>query len=270
MKFLNHLTLGQYVPASSIVHSIDPRAKIISVVVVLSGIFAVNRIDSFLLWAVVLFVVVKLSKLPLSMVLRSARPVIILVLFTSLIHLFFTKGEIIFQYGFLTITLEGVMMAVKIGLRLVLLVMYAGILTLTTSPTELSDGLESIFSPLKRFGFPAHEMAMMMTIAIRFIPTLLDETDRIVKAQIARGAELDQGGIIKRIRSFIPILVPLFVIVFQRADELAVAMESRNYKGGEGRTRMYPLVWSFKESIFMLFTILTTLLIILLDKRIWL
>jgi len=270
MKFLNHLTLGQYVPASSIVHSIDPRAKIISVVVVLSGIFAVNRIDSFLLWAVVLFVVVKLSKLPLSMVLRSARPVIILVLFTSLIHLFFTKGEIIFQYGFLTITLEGVMMAVKIGLRLVLLVMYAGILTLTTSPTELADGLESIFSPLKRFGFPAHEMAMMMTIAIRFIPTLLDETDRIVKAQIARGAELDQGGIIKRIRSFIPILVPLFVIVFQRADELAVAMESRNYKGGEGRTRMYPLVWSFKESIFMLFTILTTLLIILLDKRIWL
>jgi energy-coupling factor transport system permease protein len=270
MKFLNHLTLGQYVPADSVIHRMDPRAKIIGVVMVLSGIFAVHRVEGFLLWSLLLLIVVKLSKLPISMVLRSARPVTILVLFTSLIHLFFTKGEVIFQYAFLSITREGVLMAVKISLRLVLLVMYAGLLTLTTSPTELAGGLESIFSPLKRFGFPAHEMAMMMTIAIRFIPTLLDETDRIVKAQIARGAELDQGGIMKRIRSFIPILVPLFVIVFQRAEDLAVAMESRNYRGGEGRTRMYPLVWSLKETVFMLVAALVTFLVIMWDKRVWL
>jgi energy-coupling factor transport system permease protein len=203
----------------------------------------------------------------MSMVLRTAKPVLFLILFTGLIHLFFSQGTPVFQWGIFKITQEGIRMAFKMGFRLFLLVLYAGTLTLTTSPTELADGLERLFSPLKPLGFPAHEMAMMMTIAIRFIPTLLDETDRIMKAQLARGADLDRGGIFKRLRAFIPVLIPLFVIVFQRADDLAVAMESRNYRGGAGRTRMNPLTWRMLDSVTLVLALSITLVLSLLDAR---
>lgn len=267
MKFLNHLTLGQYVPTGSIVHRTDPRTKIVATLFFLAGVFLADHGAVFALWAATLGVIVVLARLPVSMVLRTAKPVLFLILFTGLIHLFFSQGTPVFQWGILKITQEGIRMAFKMGFRLFLLVLYAGTLTLTTSPTELADGLERLFSPLKPLGFPAHEMAMMMTIAIRFIPTLLDETDRIMKAQLARGADLDRGGLFRRLRAFIPVLIPLFVIVFQRADDLAVAMESRNYRGGAGRTRMNPLTWRMLDSVTLVLALSITLVLSFLDAR---
>jgi energy-coupling factor transport system permease protein len=267
MKFLNNMTLGQYVPVDSPVHAMDPRCKILATLFCLIGVFMVREPLGFALWCIFFAAVVSAAKIPVRLVLSTIRPVWILVAFTSVIHLFFTQGTPVFAWGMIRITHEGIIMAVRMGLRLMLLVMFAGMLTLTTSPTELADGLESLFSPFKRFGFPAHEMAMMMTIALRFIPTLLNETDRIMKAQIARGAELERGGPLRRLRAFVPVLVPLFVIVFQRADDLATAMEARNYTGGEGRTRMNPLEWSPRDSAALIFSLLFAIAAIALDGR---
>ena len=241
MKFLDHLTFGQYIPTDSFIHNADPRSKIIGIVILLTGVFLVRHPSAFAVWTVVLLLIILMSKLSVKLVLNSAKPVMILVIFTAFIHFFFTSGEPLFRIGFLKITYEGLKMGLYMGLRLLFLVLFASILTLTTSPIELADGLESIFSPLKTIGFPAHELAMMMTIALRFIPTLLDETDRIMKAQLARGADLDRGNLWKRLKAFIPVLIPLFVIVFQRADDLATAMEARCYKG----------VWAERECIHL-------------------
>jgi energy-coupling factor transport system permease protein len=232
------------------------------------GIFLVRGPLGFTMWGLLFPALVATSKIPARLVLSTVKPVWILVAFTAVIHLFFTGGEPIFSWGILKITREGVVMASRMGLRLMLLIMFAGMLTLTTSPTELADGLESLFSPFRRFGFPAHELAMMMTIALRFIPTLLNETERIMKAQIARGAELERGGPLRRLRAFIPVLVPLFVIVFQRADDLATAMEARNYTGGEGRTRMNPLKWTARDTVALVFSLLFSLSAVLLDGRV--
>jgi energy-coupling factor transport system permease protein len=209
-----------------------------------------------------------LSRLPLRLVLGQVRPVLFLVLLTAILHLLFTPGVALWHWGVLSVTREGVDMAFRMGTRILLLVLFAGLLTLTTSPTELSDGLERLLSPLGRFGFPAHEMAMMTTIALRFIPTLLDETDRIMKAQLSRGADLDRGGLFRRLRAFVPVLVPLFFIVFQRADDLAVAMEARGYRGGVGRTRLHPLVWKFRDTLALGVTFLLLIGVSLLDYRI--
>ena len=255
MKFLNNLTFGQYVPADSPVHSLDPRCKILAVPVVLTGIFMAGHVAAFAAWAGLLAALAWYSRLPFRLVLNSAKPVLILVAFTALIHIFFTDGTPILKLGFVTITREGVAAAAQMGLRLLLLVLFASFLTLTTKPMELSDGLERLFSPLVRFGFPAHELAMMMTIALRFIPTLLTETDRIMKAQLARGASFDRGSLWKRLKAFIPVLIPLVVIVFQRAEELATAMEARCYRGGEGRTRMRPLRWSGRDTAALAATV---------------
>lgn len=267
MKFLNHLTLGQYVPADSPVHRLDPRCKILSVVILLSGIFLMKHPVPFVAWGLFLLVLSRFSRIPFMVVMRGARPVVILVLFTAAIHLFLTKGTIIWEWGWFSITEEGVVMALRMGSRLFFLVLYAGFLTLTTSPMELSDGLERLFKPLQRIGFPAHEMAMMMTIALRFIPTLFDETDRILRAQLARGADLDQGGLFRRMKAFIPVLVPLFVIVFQRAEDLALAMEARCYRGGVGRSRMNPLEWKISDTLAIAATAVIVTLFILLDAR---
>ncbi len=267
MKFLNNMTLGQYVPVESPIHALDPRCKIVSTLFCLIGVFMVREPLGFILWCAFFAVIVSASRIPARLVFSTIKPVWILVAFTSVIHLFFTQGSPVVTWGIIRITHEGIIMAVRMGLRLMLLVMFAGSLTLTTSPTELADGLESLFSPFKRVGFPAHEMAMMMTIALRFIPTLLNETDRIMKAQIARGADLERGGPLRRLRAFIPVLVPLFVIVFQRADDLATAMEARNYTGGEGRTRMNPLEWSRGDSAGLVITLLFSVAAVVLDGR---
>jgi len=269
MRFLDHLTFGQYVPADSFVHNIDPRSKIIGTVVLLTGIFLVKHPSAFAVWSAILIAVILMSKLSVKLVLNSVKPIMILVLFTVFIHFFFTGGEPLLKMGFVKITYEGVRMGVYMGLRLLFLILFASLLTLTTSPIELADGLESIFSPLKKVGFPAHELAMMMTIALRFIPTLLDETDRIMKAQLARGADLDRGNLWKRLKAFIPVLIPLFVIVFQRADDLAIAMEARCYKGGKGRTRMYPLEWKGRDTVSLLVLLSVIVVLTLLDRGLY-
>jgi energy-coupling factor transport system permease protein len=260
MRFMNHMTFGQYIPVDSFIHRLDPRGKILSTTLLLTGIFLMGHFPVFILWGGALLILAAMSRLPVRLVLAGARPVLILVLFTGILHLFFTGGTPVASFGPLEITREGIRLAAMMSTRLVFLVLFASFLTLTTSPMELADGIERLFSPFVRFGFPAHELAMMMTISLRFIPTLLDETDRIMKAQVARGAKFDQGSFFCRMKSFLPVLVPLFVIVFQRADDLAVAMESRCYTGGGGRSRMNPLAWKGNDS-FALFCVAAFILL---------
>lgn len=249
MAVMNGLTLGQYIPAKSPLHSLDPRCKILLAVIAMISIFIFTSFAALVLWGILLAVLVMLSRIPARAVLRSARPILALVIFTSVLHIFWTPGEVIARFWVFKITDAGLTMALRMALRLFFLVLYAGMLTLTTSPSELSDGLESIMRPFSRIGLPAHEIAMMITIALRFIPTLFEETDRILKTQISRGADFDSGGLLKRAKAYIPVLIPLFVLLFQRADTLALAMESRCYHGGQGRVRMYPLCWQRRDSI---------------------
>jgi len=250
MPFLDHLSLGQYVPANSFVHSLDPRCKVLGVMALITSIFVASASPwPYVIWSAFAVFLCALSKISIKNVLISTKPAIVLVVFTVIVNLFFAEGKELFRISFISITKEGLLAGVKMGLRLYFLILFANMTMMTTSPLELSDGIESLLTPLKRFGVPAHEFAMMMTIALRFIPTLLEETDRIMKAQLARGADLDSGGIVKRLKAFMPVLVPLFVIVFQRADELAVAMEARCYRGGVGRSRMKPLHWTAKDAI---------------------
>ena len=247
--FSGGIALGQYIPADSFLHRLDPRCKILLTVAAMAVIFACSSFPALALLGLLLPVIIRVSKVPARAVLSSARPVLVLIVFTACLHLFWTSGRVIFQFGFIRITLEGCLLALRMSLRLLYLVLYAGLLTLTTSPSELSDGLESLMSPFSRFGLPAHEIAMMMSIALRFIPTLFEETQRIIKSQKSRGADFDSGGLYKRAKAYIPVLIPLFVMVFQRADTLAAAMEARCYRGGRGRVRMFPLAWGGRENL---------------------
>ena len=237
-----NITLGQFVPGDSAVHRLDPRTKILAMIAYIVLVFLVQSMAAFAVPFLFVALALLLSGVPLSYVWSSLKPMRWLIAFMFLINLFFTQGErVLFSWWIVRVTAEGVRQAVFISLRLILLVAGTSLLTLTTSPIALTDGLERLLKPLARIRFPAHELAMMMTIALRFIPTLLEETDRIRKAQMARGADFESGGLIARARAMVPILVPLFVSAFRRADELAMAMESRCYHGGEGRTRMREL-----------------------------
>ena len=237
-----NITLGQFVPGDSAVHRLDPRTKILAMIAYIVLVFLVQSMAAFAVPFLFVALALLRSGVPLSYVWSSLKPMRWLIAFMFLINLFFTQGErVLFSWWIVRVTAEGVRQAVFISLRLILLVAGTSLLTLTTSPIALTDGLERLLKPLARIRFPAHELAMMMTIALRFIPTLLEETDRIRKAQMARGADFESGGLIARARAMVPILVPLFVSAFRRADELAMAMESRCYHGGEGRTRMREL-----------------------------
>ncbi len=270
MPLMKGMVLGQYIPADSLLHRLDPRCKIFLAIAAMAAIFMCEGFFSLIAWCALLPFVVFLSKVPLSAVLRSAKPVLVLIIFTSFLHLFWTQGtNVIFRLGPFTATMEGLIMALRIGLRLYLLVLYAGLLTLTTSPSELSDGLEAIMKPFQRIGFPAHEIAMMMTIALRFIPTLFEETERILNAQVSRGASFDTGGLVARAKAYMPVLIPLFVLVFKRADTLASAMESRCYRGGKGRVRMYPLKWGCIENTVLIIFMLFITIAFTLDKTGW-
>ena len=236
------MTLGQFLPGDSPVHRLDPRTKILLMVAYIVRVFLVGRLPVFLLPAAFVVGVVLLARVPLRYLGSSVRPIRWLLVFMFIINLFFTQGRtVLVEWWIFRITQESLRQAVFITLRLLLLVMGTSLLTLTTSPIVLTDGLERLLKPLAVFRFPAHELAMMMTIALRFIPLLMEEVERIQKAQMARGADFTSGNLIVRARSMIPILVPLFVSAFRRADELAMAMESRCYHGGEGRTRMREL-----------------------------
>ena len=238
---LNDIQIGRYLPGDSFLHRMDPRVKIVLLFFYLLLVFFVENVAGFLALGISIALLMIVSQVPLGMQLRSIRPILWIVLFTFGVHLFMTPGTELFAVGPLSATLEGLMRGVYIGLRLILLILLSTLLTLTTSPLRLTDGLEALLSPLRRVGVPVHELSMMMTIALRFIPTLLEELDRIMKAQKARGADFEHGSIVRRMRAIVPVLVPLFLSAFRRADELAMAMEARCYRGGEGRTQMKEL-----------------------------
>lgn len=238
---IRDITIGQYFPGESSLHRADPRIKIILTLLFMVLIFLVNTFFGYLLVALFTTLIIVISGIPFKYTLKGLKPVIIIILFAAAINIFTVPGRTIFEYGFIHPTYEGVIEAFKITFRLILLISGASLLTLTTTPILLTDGMEKLMEPMKKVGVPTHEIAMMMSIALRFIPTLLEETEKIIKAQSARGADFDTGNIMQRAKSFIPVLVPLFVSAFRRADELATAMEARCYRGSEGRTRMKQL-----------------------------
>ena len=238
---LKDITIGQYFPGQSAVHRLDPRMKIILTMLYIVALFVADNFQGLLLSAVFAAAGYLISGIPLSLIRKSMKPVIPIIVFTAVLNMLFVEGREIFRLGFLKITLEGVVLAVLMVTRIICLIAGSSLLTYTTSPIALTDAIEQLLVPLKRLKMPVHELAMMMTIALRFIPTLIEETDKIMSAQKARGADIESGGLMQRIRALIPILIPLFVSSFRRAYELAMAMECRCYHGGEGRTRMKQL-----------------------------
>ena len=238
---LSDITIGQFFPGKSTVHRIDPRMKLILIVAFIVVLFVIRNAFSFLLLAISLGAVFFTAKIPARAIWRGVKPILPLILFTAVLNIFFVEGKVLVSFWIFRITDAGLKTAALMAVRIVLLIAGSSLLTYTTSPIALTDAIERLFGPLKVIHFPVHEMAMMMTIALRFIPTLLEETDKIMSAQKARGADLETGGILKRAKALIPILIPLFVSAFRRAEELALAMECRCYRGGEGRTRMKQL-----------------------------
>ncbi|MCL2564923.1 MAG: energy-coupling factor transporter transmembrane protein EcfT [Defluviitaleaceae bacterium] len=252
-----NITIGQYYPASSKIHSLDPRTKLLALFVFIIILFSAPNAFGYVVSALGLFGVILMSKVPVKFMLKGLRNVFFIIIFTVVLNVFFVPGEtVLFQLGFLRVTLEGLFAAARMACRLVLLIIASSVLTLTTSPIELTDGIEHALKPFKKIGVPAHEIAMMMTIALRFIPTLMEETDRIMKAQISRGADFGSGNLVQKAKAIIPLLVPLFISAFRRADELALAMESRCYRGDENRTRMKVLKRGRIDYIFYLSLIL--------------
>lgn len=262
---MRDITLGQYFPADSVIHRLDPRVKILSLIAYIVLIFCTFNFASLAFLAAVVLLIVLLSKVPLKMYLKSLKVIIVIVAITSLLNLFYGTGEPIFQWGFIKVTWDGVKNAIFVCVRIICLILFSSVLTFTTSPTDLTDALERLMKPLTIFHIKVHEIAMMMTIALRFVPTLLEETDKIMAAQKARGADMESGGLITRIKALVPILVPLFVSAFRRAYELAVAMECRCYRGGEGRTRMKQLRLAKRDYISIVFTLLVIAGVILMN-----
>ncbi len=238
---IRDITLGQYYQIESIVHRLDPRVKLLSTVLFMISLFLVNNFSGYAIAVLFLASVIYISKVPFKFMIRGMKPILIILFITITVNLFLTPGEAIFQFWKITITKEGAIQAGMMGLRLSFLIIGSSIMTLTTTPNQLTDGMEKGLWPLKKIYVPVHEIAMMMSIALRFIPILLEETDKIMKAQLARGADFESGNIFRRVKAMIPILVPLFVSAFRRANDLAMAMEARCYRGGEGRTKMKPL-----------------------------
>lgn len=241
------ITIGQYYPVKSILHQLDPRTKIIGTLVFAISIFFLKNFWSFLPATLFLAGCILLSKVPFSYVLKGMKPVLVLLLFTVVFNVFLTPGEPLVQFWIFHITREGIRAALLTIFRLSYLILGTSLMTFTTTPNQLTDGLESLLSPLKKIKVPVHELAMMMSIALRFIPILMEETEKIRKAQMARGADFENGNLFQKMKNMIPLLVPLFVSAFRRADDLAVAMEARGYHGGEGRTKMKPLHYAPRD-----------------------
>lgn len=243
----SEMALGQYYPAESMIHRLDPRSKLLIASALIVGIFFVHRLEGLAGFAAIICLMAVLAQVPLGYLLRSLRPLLVVIILTFAVNALFTPGEAVASVWIITVTREGIQRGLFMTIRLVLLITASSLLTLTTSPMALTDGLERTLSPFRRVGVPAHEFAMMMTIALRFIPTLLEEADRTMKAQMARGADFESGSLVRRAKSFIPLLVPLFIGAFRRADDLAVAMEARCYRGGEGRTRFKVIRMGFRD-----------------------
>ncbi len=246
---LRDITLGQYYQSDSVIHRLDPRVKLVSTLIFIISLFVSNNIPGYIIAALFLAVVIKISKVPFKFMIRGMKSIVVLLFITVIFNVFLTPGEPLFTIWKLTITKEGLRTAGFMAVRLAFLIIGSSVMTLTTTPNNLTDGLEKLLSPLKVLRVPVHEVSMMMSIALRFIPILLEETDKIMKAQIARGADFDSGGLIKKAKGMVPLLVPLFISAFRRANDLAMAMEARCYRGGEKRTKMKPLQYKKRDVI---------------------
>ena len=254
---MKDITLGQYFPGKSPIHRLDPRAKLVLTFVYITALFLAKGFVTYGVMLAWLITAISLSRIPVRLFIKGLRPLLLIVTLTGLLNIFYTEGQILAQWWIFRITLEGLLMAGRMILRILMLVTGTFLLTYTTSPIQLTDALERLLGPLKRIRVPVHELAMMMTIALRFIPTLIEEADKIMNAQRARGADFDSGNIVRRARALTPLLIPLFVSAFRRAEDLACAMECRCYHGGEGRTRLRILVMRGAD-----IAILTSLLLI--------
>ncbi len=246
---LRDITLGQYYQADSVIHRLDPRVKLSATVLFIISLFVVDNWIGYVIAAVFLACMVKISGVPFRFMVKGMKSIVFLLLIAVGFNLFLTPGKAVFSVWKLTITEEGVRIAVMMAVRLVFLIIGSSLMTLTTTPNNLTDGMEKLMAPLKIFHVPVHEVAMMMSIALRFIPILLEETDKIMKAQIARGADFESGNLVKKVKAMVPLLVPLFISAFRRANDLAMAMEARCYRGGEHRTKMKPLIYHKRDRI---------------------
>ena len=251
---LRDITLGQYYPAKSVIHRLDPRVKLLGTIIFIVTLFAFGSISSYIAATVFLFGVIKLSRVPLKFMTKGLKAIFVLMMVTVLFNLFLTPGTVIWQFWILKITREGLRTAVYMAVRLIYLVLGSSVMTLTTTPNDLTDGMEKGLGFLKKIHVPVHEIAMMMSIALRFIPILMEETEKIMKAQTARGADFESGNLLQRARNLVPLLVPLFISAFRRANDLAMAMEARGYHGGSGRTKMRPL--QYKKSDYAAYLVL--------------
>ncbi|MBE5844941.1 MAG: energy-coupling factor transporter transmembrane protein EcfT [Butyrivibrio sp.] len=263
---LRDITLGQYYQTESVLHRLDPRVKIVGTLLFLVSLFIVDNFIGYILAGLFLLIAIKLSRVPLKFIFKGMKAIYLLLLITMLFNLFLTPGTPIFTFWKLKITIEGVKIAAMMGVRLVFLITGSSLMTLTTTPNQLTDGLEKLMNPLKKVHVPVHEISMMMSIALRFIPILLEETDKIMKAQMARGADFESGSLINRAKSLIPLLVPLFISAFRRANDLAMAMEARCYRGGEGRTKMKPLIYRKIDFVAYIVIVVYLVLCIALGK----
>ena len=254
---LRDITLGQYYPADSVVHKLDPRVKLFATMIYIIALFTFQGILGFAIITGMLIFMIKISKVPFSYIVKGLKAIVVLLLITAVFNLVFTPtGTEYWHWGPFHLTSTGIMNAVLMTIRLIYLIMGSSLMTLTTTPNSLTDGLEKLLHPLNKLHVPVHEISMMMSIALRFIPILLEETDKIMKAQIARGADMESGNLIQKAKAMIPILVPLFVSAFRRANDLAMAMEARCYRGGNGRTKMKPLIYKSADHMAYLITIL--------------
>ena len=261
---LREITLGQYYPVDSPVHRLDPRTKLFATMIFIVSLFLADSIWGYVLATVALGLVIRTTKVPFSFIVRGLKAVVVLLLISVSFNLFLTQGEVLVRLGFLKITREGLKTAGFMALRLIYLVIGSSLMTLTTTPNQLTDGLEKSLGFLNKVGVPVHEISMMMSIALRFIPILVEETDKIMKAQMARGADFETGNLVRKAKAMVPLLVPLFISAFRRATDLAMAMEARCYRGGEGRTKMKPLRYKSGDRIAYLLCVLYLAGIVLL------
>ena len=253
---IRDITIGQYYPAKSILHRLDPRTKLVATLLYLISLFLFDGFAGYIVATVFLISIIKLSKVPFKFIVKGLKPIIMLLMITVLFNLFLTRtGDVLFSFWIFTVTSGGLHTAVFMAMRLIYLILGSSLMTFTTTPNELTDGIEKLLGPLRKIKVPVHEIAMMMSIALRFIPILLEETDKIMKAQMARGADFESGNIIARAKAMIPIMVPLFISAFRRAEELAMAMEARCYRGGEGRTRMNRLAYKKIDAYAFIVTV---------------
>ncbi len=265
---IRDITIGQYYQGSSLIHRLDPRLKVVGVLVYLISLFCFRYVIGFLVAGLFFVLVLHLSKVPFRYVIKGLKPILFLLIFTAALNLLWTPGETIWKFGILNLTREGIYKCVFMALRLILLIIGSSMLTLTTTPNQLTDAMEHLLGPLKRFGAPVHEVAMMMSIALRFIPILLEETDKIMKAQMSRGADFETGNLMHRLHNMIPLLVPLFISATRRANELAYAMDARCYNGGAGRTKMKPLKYNPRDYKGYAVLVLYVIVLILVTRTV--